>query len=43
MSENNLPDCAGLLLVYKARQQAHSELHNEWYNAAEGKKDLCNT
>jgi len=34
-----MPDCAGFLFGFKARQQAHSELCNCWGNAEAEQKD----
>ena len=34
-----MPDCAGFLFGFKARQQAHSKLCNCWRNTEAGQKD----
>ncbi len=39
LPEKMIPDCAGFLFGFKARQQAHSELCNGWGNAEAGHKD----
>jgi hypothetical protein len=39
LPEKKIPDCAGFLFGFKARQQAHSELCNGWRNAEAEQKD----
>jgi len=39
LPEKKIPDCAGFLFGFKARQQAHSELCNCWGNAEAEQKD----
>ncbi len=39
LPEKKIPDCAGFLIGFKARQQAHSALCNGWGNAEAGQKD----
>ena len=39
LPEEKIPDCAGFLFGFKARQQAHSELCNCWGNAEAEQKD----
>jgi hypothetical protein len=38
LPENDIPDCAGFLLAFKARKPAHSELCNGFRNAEGGQK-----
>jgi len=39
LPEKKIPDCAGFLFGFKARQQGHSELCNCWGNAEGEQKD----
>jgi len=39
LPEKKIPDCAGFLFGFKARQQAHGELCNCWGNAEAEQKD----